>query len=143
MSETNNYIVKMKTNEVYKSLIFENWKYQQGSAEGYMFDVSVQSGDFIGKQPFFLYRASFKQFLNKLEKMAARLYGSTELKEEYENHYVKMELDTTGHVTVVGEFWYYSHLEQHLKFGFVTDQTCLIPLHNDLSRVVNELHTKK
>jgi hypothetical protein len=141
MSETSNYIVALKTNDPRKILIFDNWKYNCKGTEGYTFDVRIHSGDFAAKQMFFLYTTSLEQFLRKLEKMATRLSGTVELKDEYENHYVRMELDRLGHVTVTGELWYPSHLEQHLKFGFETDQTCLQPLFNDLSRVVNDLRS--
>jgi hypothetical protein len=142
MSEPDNYIVELKTNDARKALVFENWKYDT-KGEGYVFDIRVHSGDFAAKHPmFFLYRTCFEQFLRKLEKMATRLSGTVELKDEYENHYIKMELDRLGHVTVTGELWYLATLEQHLKFGFETDQTCLQPLFNDLSRVVNDLRSK-
>jgi hypothetical protein len=143
MSETGNYTVELKTNDARKALVFENWKYQTKGTEGYVFDIRVLSGDFAAKHPmFFLYRTCLEQFLRNLEKMATRLSGTVELKDEYESHYVRMELDRLGHVTVTGEIWYYSQLEQHLKFGFETDQTCLQPLFKDLSRVVNDLRSK-
>ena len=74
--------------------------------------------------------------------MATQLSGEAEIKEEYEDHYVRIQLSCHGHVIVTGELWYYSDLNQHLKFGFETDQTCLQPLFNDLSQLVNELSNK-
>ena len=114
MSETGNYIVELKANDARKVLVFENWKYDTKGTEGYTFDVRVLSGDFAAKQMFFLYRTCLEQFLRKLEKMATQLSGTVELKDEYENHYVRMELDRLGHLTVVGEFWYHAPLDQHL-----------------------------
>jgi hypothetical protein len=142
MSEIGNYIVELKTNDARKTLVFENWKYQTKGTEGYVFDIRLLSGDFAAKQMFFIYRTSLEQFLRNIEKMITRLSGTIELKEEYESHYVRMELDRLGHVNVTGELWYFAPLEQHLKFGFETDQTCLQPLFNDLSRVVNDLRNK-
>jgi hypothetical protein len=142
MSGISNFIVELKTNDPRKILIFDNWKYSCKGTESYSFDISILSGDFAAKQMFWLYQTSFEQFLRKLEKMATRLSGSVELRMEYENPYVKMEIDRLGHVTVTGEFWYHAPLEQHLKFGFETDQTCLQPLFKGLSRVVNDLRGK-
>jgi hypothetical protein len=91
---------------------------------------------------FSLYRFSFEKFLQALKKMAAQLSGAIELKDDYEKQYVRMEIDHLGHVAITGEFWLFNIIEQHLKFGFETDQTCLQPLHNDLSRIVNDLRIK-
>jgi hypothetical protein len=126
-----------------KALVFENWKYENMGTEWYIFDIRVLSGNFAAKQMFCLCRTSFEQFLRNLEKMATRLSGTVELKEEYENQYVRMELDRIGHIAVTGELWYLAPLEQHLKFGFETDQTCLQPLFKDLSRVLEDLRSKK
>ena len=141
MNQTSNHTVKLKTNDAQKVLIFENWKHDTKS-DGFMLDIYVSSEDFAAKQMFFIRRTFFEDFLRKLKKMETLLFGSVELREEYENHYVKMELDRLGHLTVIGEFWYLATLEQHLKFGFITDQTCLQPLHDDLSRMVDNLQGK-
>lgn len=142
MSETNNYTITLKTNEGGKVLIFENWKYDSKIDE-FTFDISVNSFGFAAKQMFSLYRFSFEKFLQALKKMATRLSGTVELKDEYEKQYVRMEIDHLGHVSVTGEFWLFNIIEQHLKFGFETDQTCLQPLFNELSQVLDDLHTTR
>jgi hypothetical protein len=140
MSETANYIVELKTNDTKKVLIFENWECND-ELNGYNVDVRVSSFDFSAKQRFLLYKAGLEQFLRELEKMISRLSGSIELRDEFPEPYVKMEIDNLGHVNITGELWDHSQREQHLKFGFKTDQTCLRPLFNDLSRVINDLRS--
>jgi hypothetical protein len=136
MKNKNNYIAELKTYDSQKSLIFENWKYDD---EYFCFDIYVLSGDFSGKQMFCISRNSFEKFLRNLKNLIEQLTGSIELREEYEtDHFIKMELDHLGHLSVIGELFYHAPLDQQLIFGFVTDQTCLQPLYDDLSNIINQ-----
>lgn len=61
--------------------------------------------------------------------------GSAALKHRYEEHFIKLELDRTGHVGVRGELMDFSSaLFQKLVFAFETDQTCLAPLIKDFKQ---------
>ena len=75
-------------------------------------------------------------FIGSLEKAATDLHGSAELKEDYNDHFIKLEINSIGHVIVSGTFVEYSDHSQNMSFEFKTDQTCLIPFINSFKKVV-------
>jgi len=64
--------------------------------------------------------------------MDRALTGSALLKPLYEDHFIELQVDNSGRVTIRGELHEYSASPQHLRFQFETDQTCLAPLVADL-----------
>ena len=68
--------------------------------------------------------------------MNRQLEGEVRLQELHWDDFVTLACDSRGRVTVTGEIVnYQDEFTQHLKFGFVTDQTCLEPLIQDLKRL--------
>ncbi|MFD1218246.1 hypothetical protein [Microbulbifer celer] len=75
-------------------------------------------------------------FINDLEMAATDFIGSAELKEDYNDHFIKLEVNSMGHVIVSGTFIEYSDHSQNMSFEFKTDQTCLGGFINAFKKVV-------
>ncbi len=71
-------------------------------------------------------------FINAIETMGNELKGSAELKEDYNDNFIKFEITNLGHVIVSGTFVEYSEHSQNMSFEFKTDQTCLLPFSGSL-----------
>ena len=76
-------------------------------------------------------------FIEALESMNQSLNGTAKLQEDYNDHYLKFTLNKVGQLTVEGQILEYSETEQNLEFMFLTDQTCLVPLIEEL-KTINE-----
>ena len=61
--------------------------------------------------------------------MDQTLSGSATLRPMWESPFIRLALDHRGHIAVSGEL---GDADQHLRFTFDTDQTCLRPLISDL-----------
>ena len=105
-------------------------RYKDGS--GYSSYLIVRSGAFSVDKPFYFEEYVLDQFLDQLIEMNRTLSGKATLKPFYEPEYIALEMLNRGHVLVTGEFFGFDLAEQHLKFGFETDQTCLEALIADL-----------
>jgi len=68
--------------------------------------------------------------------MALEMKGTAELKEDYKDQFIKLQISKLGHVLVCGKIEQYSGYTQTLSFGFKTDQTCLAKFGEDLRRVI-------
>ncbi|KZN48835.1 hypothetical protein [Pseudoalteromonas luteoviolacea] len=77
-----------------------------------------------------------KKFLSDLEIMNSTMIGSAELKEDYNDHFLKFELNHLGHLIVSACFVEYSEHSQNLAVEFKTDQTCLPSFLEDLKLVL-------
>ena len=120
-------IVELKTNDETKSLVFSNIKFFANSLKCH---VSINSRGFgyNGSVAF----DNVTKFFTDLEAMSHLSVGSAELSEDYADHYIKLELNTFGHVILSANFDEYSEHSQHLIINFKTDQTCLKPFLDDL-----------
>lgn len=115
-------------------LIFRNCnKFQDGS--GYCVDLLMRSGAFQLDTRFYFEDWPLKQFWEGLLKMNESLTGKAILRPMWEKDYIEFAATTLGHIEIVGEFALYGPLEQRLKFGLETDQTCLVPLIEGLKRL--------
>ena len=108
-----------------------------GDGSGFKAYLIVISGGFCAEHRFYFEADSLASFTDALEGMDQTLKGSAKLKPLYEEDYIELEMSTGGHVIVRGELFEYAPESQHLKFEFVTDQTCLSPLVSDLKKCAN------
>jgi hypothetical protein len=126
--------VELCTHEKSKTLRFEKIGYYPDGS-GYHCDLVVDSVGFCLRRSFNFSEWGLKEFLASLDNMQKNLTGAAVLKEDYEPHYVKLEVEPKqGHVTITGEVWEFG-ADQHLKFCFTTDQTCLKPLNEGFTRL--------
>lgn len=115
-------------------LIFRNCnKFRDGS--GYCVDLVMRSGAFQLDTTFYFEDWPLKQFLEGLSQMNESLTGKATLRPMWEKDYIEFEATTLGHIEIVGEFTSYEPLEQRLRFGLETDQTCLVPLVKGLKQL--------
>lgn len=127
-------IIQLQTQTENPSFEFRNIeKYSDGSGFGTI--LYVKSGGFTAEHPFFFEQHQLSDFISNLEQMNRTLKGKVILKAGYEDDYISFELDSQGHVVVFGELQECSQLPQKLRFSFLTDQTCLAPLLNNLKNL--------
>jgi hypothetical protein len=97
--------------------------------------VLVVQSSGLGSQRRFRF-SELAHVISEFERMNANLEGEVRLQEPYWDDFVIFSCDRRGRVIVTGEILnYQDDFTQHLKFGFVTDQTCLGPLIHDLKRL--------
>jgi hypothetical protein len=95
--------------------------------------LCVQAGNFSGSLKVAYEAECFETFIRELEHMDRTLTGTATLKALYENDFVTLELDSTGHIDVRGELPDYSEGRfLQLVFEFETDQTSLAPFIREL-----------
>jgi len=95
----------------------------------------VRSAGFAADRPFWVERSVVAQFLEQVRAMDRTLTGRALLQPLHEPDRVELELTRTGAVVVSGELGY-APSDNHLKFSFITDQTCLRPLIAELGRLL-------
>jgi hypothetical protein len=123
--------IEIRTNDETKIVRFSQVeKFRDG--HGYGCDLTVVSGGFSCRRPFYFDDVSLAETLPSLRSMATSLEGKCTIRGQYEADYVQLEVDGLGHVLVSGELIEHSELRQHLKFAFRTDQTVLLPLAREL-----------
>ena len=123
--------IVLRTNTSDPALALRNVeRFADGSGFGAI--LVVRSRGFGAEQPFHVEPGPVLTFLEALERMDRTLTGSALLKPLYEGHFLELNLDSAGRVTVRGELHEYSALPQRLHFEFETDQTCLAALVADL-----------
>lgn len=110
-------------------------KFSDGS--GYRCELTVVSGDFSCRRPFYFDEAILSAAVRELESMATGKPGTAFIKAEWEEDFLRFQSNDMGHVWVSGEIFEHAELTQRLKFAFRTDQTVLLPLVRDL-RVLQE-----
>jgi hypothetical protein len=130
--ETKLSAVKLATNDKSKILVLSNFCGNQG--DPYQCEVDVYSFGFGYKGSF--YFDNYSEFVASLEKMSASLSGSAELRENYKDQYIKLEILKLGQVLVSGKIERHGDHSQTLSFGFKTDQTCLATFGKELRRVL-------
>lgn len=101
--------------------------------------LQLKSGPFSADYDFYFEGYALDQFIAALGEMEVTLRGEAVLKPMFEDYFLKLQLDQTGHVKVSGELFVYSDNVQKLTFAFQTDQTCLGPFIKSLQRVKQDL----
>lgn len=132
-SSRDEIIVNLTTNDENKILVLSNFVGNQ--RDPYCCQVHLKSGSFgfIG----IFYFDNFSVFVTSVERMTEEMAGSAELREDYKDQHITLELTELGHVVVSGVMERFDNISQKLIFGFKTDQTCLASFSRDLRNVLN------
>ena len=120
--------VALSTNRQGAMLEFRDIK-RFGDESGFLTVLALESGDLSARIRFYFEPHSLKTFLGELRQMDQTLSGSATLRPMWESPFIRLALDHRGHIAVSGEL---GDADQHLRFTFDTDQTCLRPLISDL-----------
>ncbi len=112
--------VELKTNDERHSLHLTDFEILGKSIKCYIV-MNSRGFSFEGA----VYFDNAHKFIEELEVMNSELKGATELKEDYKDHYLRLELNELGHLIVSASFVEYSEHSQSLDLEFKTDQTCL------------------
>jgi len=124
--------IQLATHDKAKVLVLSNFSGTQ--AEPYQCEVEINSEGFGYKGTF--YFDNYSEFVIALEHMSTNLVGTAELRENYKEQIIKLELTNLGHVLVSGTIEQYVDHLQVLSFGFKTDQTCLTQFSKELRMVI-------
>ena len=125
-------VVRLSTNDSLKLLVLSNFNGNQ--KQPYQCDLRIKSGAFGFDGRFWF--DNFLNFISAIDGMDEKLTGFAELKEDYKDQYIKLEMSNLGHVLVSGSIEQHSGITQSLEFGFRTDQTCLSTFSRDLREIV-------
>jgi len=105
---------------------------------GYCARIRVGSECFLCTgHPF--YFNDLENFLAELKTAHQKVSGVTELRDRYEDEFIKVKYSSNGHVLISGLLVEYGHLDRRLQFAFETDQTFLPPFIASVEKVVDEL----
>ena len=102
---------------------------------GYGAVLRVQSRNFNAEIPFYFERACFEEFCQAVLALEKTHVGKAVLKPFYDPEFISIEMQKNGHLLVSGELFEHSEIPQHLKFQFVSDQSQLKRLIEDLANV--------
>ena len=130
--QRNSFVVPLTTYDDSKILVLSQFSGNQ--KDPHQCVVRVQSGGFGFEGNF--YFDNYSRFTASVEQMAIENAGSAELREDYKEQAIKLEILKLGHVLVSGIIEQYGDHSQVLRFGFKTDQTCLAQFGKDLRRVI-------
>ena len=130
--QRNSFVVPLTTYDDSKILVLSQFSGNQ--KDPHQCVVRVQSGGFGFEGNF--YFDNYSRFTASVEQMAIENAGSAELREDYKEQAIKLEILKLGHVLVSGVIEQYGDHSQVLRFGFKTDQTCLAQFGKDLRRVI-------
>ena len=130
--EIDQRIVALKTNRDSQKLELSRFEiFRNGSFKCF---VSLDSRGFcLNKEMYF---DNGIAFVEALEKMDQSLSGEAELKEDYQDHFLKFSMTPLGHLLVSGTFVEYSEHSQSLSFEFEADQTCLASFTSSLKNII-------
>jgi len=129
----NDEVVTLLTNDEDKYLSFTNFSLL--GRDSFKCKVNISSRGFKYEKE--VYFDNMNTFIENIEKMSSTLLGETELKEEFNEHFIKFSLTKSGHVIVSASFVEYSDHSQNIFIEFESDQTCLAPLAKELRKVAN------
>lgn len=107
-------------------------RYDDGSGFGCL--LSVCSDWLTATYRFYFEVHPMIQFISALEELDRTLKGEAVLKPMWEEQYVRIAGDGSGHIVVSGELLDHGGNEQRVSFRFATDQTCLSRLVADLRK---------
>jgi hypothetical protein len=127
--------IKLKTNSEDKILEMNNIKLLEDNS-AYKMNLDIYSRAFSVSKEFYIEPMQMDKFLKEIEEMNKTLKGLALMKPLYEEEYIEFSCDKIGHINVKGEIFEHSEISQHLKFEFVTDQTCLPDFINDLRKCI-------
>jgi len=102
----------------------------------YKMYLDIYSRGFSVTKEFYIELIQMDKFIKEIEQMNKTLKGLALMKPLYEEEYIEFNCDKCGHINVKGEIFEHSEISQHLKFEFVTDQTCLPDFINDLKKCI-------
>ena len=125
--------IKLQTHDARKQMELRD---VSQTGPDYQCRLVVNSRGFAVDRTFWFGDFHLRQFIEDLRSMNANLQGDATLREEFEDHFIKLSCDKQGHVTVTGQIAVHSDLPQKIEFAFRTDQTCLTPLIRDLAKLV-------
>jgi hypothetical protein len=124
-------VIELQTHRETTSLRMSNIdKFADGS--GYCCDLRLWSGRFYYQGPFYFHGHFVNEAINGIRQMLAGQVGEVVLKGLYEEDALWFAMDELGHVAVRGLLNEYTVHRQFLRFHFVTDQTVLNQLLQDL-----------
>ncbi|MEO8234765.1 MAG: hypothetical protein ABI549_05070 [Flavobacterium sp.] len=126
MKEIQN-IIELRTNSENKILWFKTKYLVQIN---FTFNIIVFSDGFSGNSHFCVTRDQLEQLNNQLDNMHSNLSGSTMLKDNDSDSFIKFTIASNGNLKIQGQLGG-SHEDHLIKFKFLTDQTCLPPLIRD------------
>lgn len=126
--------IELETNDLSKQLILKNIRYAGSST--FECKAFVKSGWLQIDRQFFFGLFYVKEFLNTLQEMNSSLSGKTSLKAGYEDQIISLECGKMGKIVVSGEFIEHSMLSQSCEFSFITDQTVLPSLINQIGALI-------
>ena len=125
--------IALRTNHDEHRLSFEAL-HRVGRSRDFECRLVVTSSGFSTAQPFWFEEEQLTNFVAQLSAMDRDLAGSAELRTRYEESViVHLEISHRGAVKVSGTVAQYSECSHVLQFCFLTDQTVLRPLVEDLN----------
>ncbi len=131
--------VVLRTNTTDPELSFRGLSRPDPSPYGsYGATLSVHSGGFSGERTFWFSDHKLGQFIAALVAMDEQLSGRARLVDDDQQQHVELEVDHWGGVRVSGTLLQHAP-DQLLRFEFLTDQTCLRPLIEDLEECRHRL----
>lgn len=126
--------INLQTNSQSKQLEFQNIKKLGNSYECFLI---VNSRGFCVARSFSFSDYYLKLFFENISEMNFAFAGEAILKNgDYDDDYISITCEETGHIFVSGELIEYSEHPQSLNFCFQTDQTVLSPLISDISKLI-------
>jgi hypothetical protein len=107
-------------------------------SDGFNFETRlvVRSDGFQLERTFYFEPFALQAFLKGLVQLDTTLSGIARLQPLHERDYISFEARPAGHIVVSGEFRQEAEINQLLRFGFQTDQTCLRPLIIEVRKAV-------
>jgi hypothetical protein len=100
--------------------------------------IALVSGCFTAHKALVFERSMIDRFVQALQDMDMRLFGTATLQAAYERDIIVLSINRVGHVRVSGILYQNGnvHPDQELHFAIDGDQTCLGPLWRDFARLL-------
>ena len=107
-------------------------RHSDGPSAAYEATLIVRSGGFSAERAFFFDEYHLSGFIESLVEMDRAFRGTARLGHQWEDQFIELTVDASGHVLVSGSLVEHDVPGQRLDFAFRTDQTVLRPLIRDL-----------
>ena len=113
-------------------------RFEDGS--GFCSQIRVGSGEFTctGRRFYF---DDLPKFLRDLRLMYQQVGGTAELRQRYEDEFVRFEMSERGHMKVTGLLKDYGAMERVFRFGFEADQSFLPAYIKSIEEVLKKLES--
>jgi hypothetical protein len=110
--------------------------FEDGS--GFVAIIRVGSGEFScsGRRFYF---DDLPRFLRDLKKSYSEVRGYAELRQRYEEEFIRFEFTSRGHVLITGLLKQYSPLKLSLQFGFEADQSFVPPFIASIQAALSDI----